>query len=850
MPNSRHERLADIFEQALLHTGDARRSFLSETCQGDEDLRREVDSLLCAHAARGGFMQTSFVPSQTNGNSVSRVAGSPRDSKVNSPDDSAMAEPAPGDRIGRYEILEPIASGGMGTVFRAQRADGECHQVVAIKLVRPEHRTRVLRARLIQERQLLASLEHPHITRLIDAGTTAPPPGAAHSSDSCMPYFVMEFVDGIPIDQHCDRNRFTIRQRLEIMVTVCGAVRYAHRKLIVHRDLKPGNILVDVDGHPKLLDFGISKLIDDSGSSRKPSDDGTTTINRALTPRYACPEHWRGEPATTGADVYSLGVILYELLTGARPFDYEPVADFFPMRSFPESTPRLPSQAVRARRNSDAESGQDPARRCSAKQLERQLSGDLDNIVRKAMHFDPDMRYASVEQLSDDIERYLSGRPVVARRDTFCYRATKFVKRNRFAAAVTGVAVLALVVGAVVTVHAMIDAKRSAALARSERAEAMLAREDSEEVLQFLRRTLSRANPYRQARDITMIEWLHEAADKVDVELSGRPAVEAGVRLVLAQSYADLWQWPAASHELAIAARLFEEVGNDEKRADCLNLWGRALTFSKDIRAASIQRKGLQMRRRLYGTEHRKVAESLGNLGYALWHGATDPDWADAERHYRDALAMYKRLGFEDDKDVARFTFSLAVMLRSSGQFNESERMFRRAIDIYERLPQTEDRYASECMIKYAGLLIETDRHVEASSVIRKAEPLLPDSVGGAGLYSALWMLGRGYASCGQFKDAERVYRKSLANRCHALARTDSRYEDTLSRVADGLQSSHAPMRLADAISALLPMLDTPERIIGSVRDVLRLLLDSDRREEADSLRRTWEGRCGPLAVR
>src|SRR6202158_1472344 len=323
-----------------------------------------------------------------------------------------------GDRIGPYRVLRTLGVGGMGEVFLAERADAEFEQQVAIKVVYGGAFARGVQSRFKVERQLLAQLGHPNVSPLSDGGSL--PDGTA--------YIVMEYVDGVPIDVFCDSNRLDVRSRLKLFQTVCAAVHYAHQNLIVHRDLKPSNILVTKAGVPKLLDFGIAKLLDDRQVARHTFAVTQADI-RVMTPDHASPEQVRGQAITTSSDVYVLGVLLYRLLTGTGPFIIPSMRLTDIERAICESDPPLPSRAIL--KDDSAESrGIAYARGASANRLRRILRGDLDNIVLMAMRKEPERRYASSQQLASDIQRYLEGKPVIARRDTMSYRTAKFIKRH------------------------------------------------------------------------------------------------------------------------------------------------------------------------------------------------------------------------------------------------------------------------------------------------------------------------------------------------------------------------------------------------------------------------------------
>ncbi len=405
----RVSRASDIFEEVIDLPATARATYLDHVCAGDAKLRREVESLLDALPKAEHLFESSLA------NELAEAA-------------SMLGEQEIGRRIGDYRLVRFIASGGMGTVYLAERTDPELYMQAAIKIVRPGVATAGILRRFLAERQLLANLNHPNIARLIDGGAT----------DDGLPYLVMEFVDGMPLEQYCTAHRLSVHQRLQLMRTVCSAVHHAHRHLVVHRDLKPGNVLVGTDGEIKLLDFGIAKVLEPPGSGRVAADP-TLTALRALTPRYASPEQLRGETITTASDIYSLGVILYQLLTGTLPYDIDHCTPAEIERTVCEKEVQSPSAAVRGR--SEPVPAAPPL---EPKRLAQQLSGNLDMIVLKAMRKEPERRYASVEELSEDIRCHLEGLPVSARPDAPAYRAARFVRRNRSLVAVAGGVVLLL----------------------------------------------------------------------------------------------------------------------------------------------------------------------------------------------------------------------------------------------------------------------------------------------------------------------------------------------------------------------------------------------------------------------
>lgn len=412
MNPERWEKVKELFGSTVELDPSRRSAFLREACGSDEALRREVESLLAA------YQPTEAI-----------------DANHSSPSDPLpFAERLVGRRLGAYQVLHEMGQGGMAAVYAAVRADDEYRKRVAIKVVLPYLASEDMVRRFRNERQTLATLDHANIVRLLDGGTTG----------EGLPYLVMEYVEGIPIDQYCNSRRLSTNERLRLFRIVCAAVQYAHQNLVVHRDLKPSNIFVTADGTPKVLDFGIAKLL-------KPESAAQTVLTqpemRPMTLDYASPEQFHGHPVTTSSDIYSLGVVLYELLTGQHPYDLNRRSPLEIERIISEVEPVKPSTAV----------GQtDPAfADAIATALEatasRHLRGDLDNIVLMALRKEPQRRYASVEQLSEDIRRHLDGLPVIARTPTLGYRTSKFVRRHKVGVAAAATVAAALLLGIVMT---------------------------------------------------------------------------------------------------------------------------------------------------------------------------------------------------------------------------------------------------------------------------------------------------------------------------------------------------------------------------------------------------------------
>ena len=404
-----------MLSEALELETERQRQFLDSVCVHDADLRAEIDLLLAQRVDTGGDVMEACAT-----DAARLRLGS-----------------TPGTRIGAYKVLREIGHGGMGTVYLAERDDDQYRQQVAIKLINPGLGGETIRRRFRNEMQILADLNHPNIARLFDGGETA----------DGVPYLVMEYVEGSPINQYCDEQKVSTEQRLKLFSTVCAAVQYAHQHLVIHRDIKPGNILVTSEGLPKLVDFGIAKLLD------RDKSNATATAMSFMTPEYASPEQVRGVSVTTATDIYSLGVVLYELLSGRLPYRLKSRVPHEIAKAICDEDPERPSTAIT--RTADI----------SIPKLRKHLHGDLDNIVLMAMRKEPQRRYATAEQLAEDIQRHLNGRPVRARQDTFTYRAGKFVRRQKVAVTAAALIAVTLLVGIIATAW-------QARVARAERARA------------------------------------------------------------------------------------------------------------------------------------------------------------------------------------------------------------------------------------------------------------------------------------------------------------------------------------------------------------------------------------------
>jgi tetratricopeptide (TPR) repeat protein len=638
-------RIEAVLDEALDLPIDRRRALLERVGREDPALQERVEQLLAADAAAGTFLDDGAAAWLRSGPLTPAY----------SVEEGALDA---GARVGPYRVIHELGRGGMGIVYRAERADGEFVQGVALKLVRRGFDGDDSTARFRRERQILAQLDHRSIARLLDGGL--------HTDGR--PYFAMELVEGEPITTYCDRRSLTIDARVRLFCQVCDAVQYAHGRLIVHRDLKPANIFVTTDGDLKLLDFGIAKLltIDEAIEATKLTRTGL----RPLTPAYAAPEQLRGEPVSTATDVYTLGVILFELVTARRP---PGAASGFEGSSIDAEPPR-PSDVVR-RRDHGAPSIDEiaHARGTAPRALAARLAGDLDAIVLKALRREPQRRYVGAGALAEDLDRFLQGRPVAARPEGRRYRAGKFVRRHRVGLAVAVTLVLSLVGGL-------------AGTAWQARLKTLEARK-AEAVKAFLISIVQGADPAQAAgRDITLRQVLDQGADRVQRDLPDQPAVQGELLTVLAGVYAELGGTERAAALTDQALAIHERLYGADSPFVATNLRQKAtlaLARSDADTADRFARAALEKHRRAYGNLHPEVAEDLEELANAARQRGR---LADAQVAAEESLRIRKAIYGNEHTLVAGSLNNLAVLRREQGRYEESAALYNQTIDLRRRL--------------------------------------------------------------------------------------------------------------------------------------------------------------------
>jgi serine/threonine-protein kinase len=735
MSAARWARVKDLVARAIELDAAAREALLAEASGEDLPLRREVESLLAAHDAAGDFIEAP---------AAAGLFGS--------------GSSLEGARLGPYRLEREIGRGGMGAVYLAVRADDAYEKRVAIKVIKRGMDSDEIVRRFRHERQTLANLDHPNIARLLDGGTTS----------EGLPYFVMEYVEGEPLDEYCRSRTLGESDRLRLFRTVCGAVEVAHRNLVVHRDLKPDNILVTAEGVPKLLDFGIAKLL---GAG----EDGVVTrdTDRLLTLQYASPEQLRGEPVSTATDVFSLGVMLYELLSGVHPFERAGQPRAALEHAILEEEPR-------------------------GGRLERELEA----IARTALRKEPDRRYGSVFELSDDIGRYLSGLPVRARGDAVGYRLSKFVRRHAVGVAAAAVVVLALVGG-------IIGVSWQARIAARERDRARLEANKAQQVSAVLQRMLRAADPSADGRDVRVADVLAEASRRAGLELQQQPEIRAAVRAAIGGTYYSLGLYDDALRELEESATLarstfgeesvefararvdlarvaiergdavdaeaeyraalatLERAGAaaDETRADTLVTLGQFVGRNGDNAAAvALYDEALAIRLRLYGGDHEAVAEILNNLAV---QAQARSDVAEAERLYREALRITTATRGERHPGYAVAASNLAGVLHTRRLYEEARALYERALALRRELQGPDHPDVAFTEFNLAELLFDSGQPaaalVLAQRVLARRGVSIPDAH--PVIAAALVTTGKARLKTGDLAGAERDLRDSVARR-------------------------------------------------------------------------------------
>ncbi len=720
---------------------------VARRCSGDPELQRIVERYLAADERAGAFLES--------GAEAYAEGLLPLDASESAPED------AEGRIVGPYRIVRRLGRGGMGEVFLAERADGQFRQQVALKLIRAGLETEAVRDRFLRERQILAGLQHDGIARLLDGGVL----------EDGRPYFALEYVDGRPITESADEAQRTVADRVDLLIAVGEAVAYAQRRLIVHRDLKPSNILVTTRGSVKLLDFGIAKLFEEE---EKLTREGS----RLLTPEYAAPEQLRGEPVTTATDVYALGCVLYELLSGRHPHaGATTVRGELERRVLSgDVTPlsRVVTTGTESRRDGEVRAvsperiSQD--RRTTVPRLKRELSGDLSTIAARALATDPEHRYATAQDLVDDLRRYREGRPILARPDSVGYRLRKWATRHRTGVAAGGVVALALLAGGIATVH---QADRAAREARR-----------AVEARDFLVGLFEATDPdIARGRDLTAVELLEAGADRIDGMLADEPVLQADM--------------------LQVIGRTFLALGRAE-------------------RAELLFRRATELRTEHLGPEDPETVTSLTNVGEAL-HDQSRHEAAESV-FVRVRAIEERRFGAEHPR-VARAFLNLAATYRALGRFEEAESLYVRGLELDRRIFGDRHLEVARDLGNYAVFLSEVGRYDEAVEAHRESLAILRESpeAGATDVARAIGNLGEALKYRGDLEEAERLSRECVDVRRELHGEAHPALASALRRLGAVLQKAG---RLDEANGALEESVAMSRATLGEAHVVVATSLN------------------------
>ena len=731
MDAERWRRISSVFDQVCERPAAERTALLEQCCGQDEELRREVNSLLEADAA--GNALDEHLPKLR----IAVAADWARDSEA----------PPAGANIGCWRIQRELGRGGMGVVMLAERIDGQFEQLVALKLIKRGMDSEAVLGRFLRERQILARLSHPNIARLLDGGL---------STDG-RPYFVMEYVEGAPLVDYCTTHSLGLRARLDCVLQICAALQFAHRQLVVHLDIKPSNVIVTQAGEVKLLDFGIAKLLGDSPAAL--SMHTHTQAQRPLTIGYASPEQLLGDPVSTATDVYGIGCLLYELLTGQRPND-DATSPEEARQALTRREPLAPSKAAHIARGVP---GISP----------RRLRGDFDTIVLKALKREPERRYPTVEALAEDLRRCLDEHPIAARCDTLFYRTSKFVTRNPVGVALAALALVALLG---TTTFALSQAS-------SARAEALRARAVTHYLVDVFRVADPRGTP--GGMKLTAREVLDAGAKQLQAQLAQQPQLEASFSVVLGTIYAGLGENDRTITLLQRALVLRQGDERDEiSHADTLALLARAQYEKGDYPAATRSSMDASVEHHAQGkNESAAIAQDLALQGEI---SRRQGEFAQGESLLRQALVMSRKILHAPDPQIAAQLNQLAALYGDMGHLEQATALTEQSLSMFRTLHGENHLDVAENLVNLGVFRMQTGHIAQALPAFDEAiqiyRQLLPNDHPLHAL--ALANEARAFDRLKRYREADPLYREALAIQRRVLSGQHPDLATTLNNLA------------------------------------------------------------------
>jgi serine/threonine-protein kinase len=718
-----------IFYKAVDLDGKEREAYLYDVCITPE-LKKEILTLIFAHDKSENFLEDSIIsyePITDNSNLFI------------------------GKTFGRYKIDKLIARGGMGLVYLGLR-DDEVKQKAAVKIINPGVASGIVIKRFQTERQTLANLNHPNISRLLDGGIT----------DDGIQFLVMEYIEGIPIDGYCDKNRLNIKDRLNLFLKVATVVQYAHQNLVVHRDLKPNNILITQDGEPKLLDFGIAKILSPEGERFE------TVTQRGvwnLTPEFASPEQIKGETITTSSDVYSLGILLYKLLTGHSPYKIKSVFHSDISKIITESEPTKPSEIIYKTIENESEeikSEINPetigiARNESVDKLHKKLIGDLDNIVSMAIRKEPERRYSSVDHFADDIIRYLNDKPVSAHQDSLSYRSKKFIKRNKNILILAGIIFIIINLG-------LAGILWQGYIAAKERDIAKLEADKSNRIKSFLLEMISSPDPLKEGSEVKVIEVIQQASDKLKGELADHPQIEAEIRTMLANTYQNLGVYDSAQSELLKADQLIRKLYGAKSKETAVSIKSLALIYHYKgdyEKAEDLYKKSLDMLSAVEKEPSFERAMLIDAYGTLL---ADMGNYEKSEQLTEEALKIAESIKGSDDPQVAEIKNNLATSYNYLNKLVEAEKLYNESLIVFRKHFGDYHLRVSSVINNLAFIHIFREDHQKAISLLLESLNIKLKVLGDShpDLILAYSNIGSTYFNINDFTNAEKFMKQSV----------------------------------------------------------------------------------------
>jgi serine/threonine-protein kinase len=796
----RFRRAGELFDELLDLDDAARAARISRLHGEDAELAAEVERLLAADRGSGLLDHGVGAMAPTVVDGLSAPAPEP------------AAGATAGDMIGPFRLQRLLGRGGMGEVFLAERSDSGFVQQVALKLLKRGMDSDEIVRRFVQERRILAQLNHPHIARFLDGGLAA----------GGRPWYAMEYVDGATLTEHARAKALDVRARVELLARVCDAVAYAHTQLVVHRDLKPSNILVDANGQPRVLDFGIAKLLDEGEDA-----NATATGSRVMSPAYAAPEQVLGEAIGTPTDVYALGVVLFELLTGELPHRRSGRTPEALARDVSQESVTRPSQALRDSRSGEI-TGTYGATSLNRERVARQLAGDLDTIVLAALQREPARRYPTAAALADDLRRWLEGRPVSARPDTARYRMAKFVRRHRGGVLASLVTVLALVGGLGLALWQAREAREQATRADGEAQRATLEAARAETQAAAAKEMTTRT---KRVKDFLISVFLQEDPLRRD----------ARGALTMAEAFDDTLK------------RIDTELADDPAlQGDLLDDFGEIVTAKGDFeKAQGMFERALANAERAHGPDDPAVAESLVNLGVlADYRG----NLAAGAPYLERAVAILEARADTDPALLAQVYMSLGALQRNQGDLAGATARMQRALELYGG-PDGDNPQRLVAMVNLSIMLVDANKFAEAEALLKKTIAGMEAAQGAeaGGLIIALSTLEQVLDSRDDFEEQQRVGERRLAL-ARKLFPGDHSWKsmslaDTGWYLVRAGKVEEGEARMREAIAAYDRMGDVDMPAIGARR---RLALSQQRRDDYAGALQTLDGAatlCRPPGI-